>query len=425
MDPRPPAAPKPWPVYLILLLGFMAGGVSERYFRWVPGTSGYQPAGLGHTFDTFWEAWDLVDKFYVDRSAVQPVRMTRGAIAGMLDSLGDARHTTYLTPEAYQQLQSDIKGQYGGIGARMTVRNRQPTVMNTIAGSPAADKLKAGDVFVRVDGKDVSGMDLLKTVELVQGPPGSVVRLRVLRKGKPVDVSIARAKIDLPEVTGRMLPRLRPKDPRIAQVAIAGFGGKADEQLRAVLKDVRRQGARGLVLDLRANPGGLRDQAVAVTSEFLKGGVVFIEKDAQGNEKQVEVIAGGVATDVPLSVLIDEGSASSAEIFAGAIQDHKRGKLVGTRTIGTGTVLGTFELKDHSAILLAVAEWLTPDGRQIWHKGIEPDIQVTLPQGATVLRPESDEHLDAETLAKSTDKQLLKALEVLTKQMGAAAAPAK
>jgi len=425
MEPRPSAAPRPWPLYLILLLGFFAGGVAERYFRWLPGSSGYAPARLGHTFDIFWEAWNLVDDHYVDRSAVEPERMTRGAIAGMLNSLGDAGHTTYLTPEAFQRLQEDIKGEYGGIGARMTVRNRQPTVMSTIAGTPAAAKLKAGDVIVGVDGHDVAGLDLRRIVEMVQGPPGSVVRLRILRKGKPLTVSIARARIDVPEVTGRLLPRLQPGDAPVAQVAIANFGEKADGQLRRILQDVRAQGARGLVLDLRGNPGGLREQAVALTSDFLTGGLVFVEKNAKGEEKPWAVAPGGVATDIPVCVLIDEGTASSAEIFAGAMQDHKRGKLVGTRTFGTGTVLRTFELKDHSAVLLAVAEWFTPAGRQIWHKGIQPDITVSLPQGATILRPDSEEHLDARTLAKSTDKQLLKALELLNKQMSAGAGPAR
>jgi carboxyl-terminal processing protease len=169
----------------------------------------------------------------------------------------------------------------------------------------------------------------------------------------------------------------------------------------------------GLLIDQRGNPGGLREQAIAVTSEFLKEGNVFLEQDLHGVQTPVPVKAGGIVTDLPVCVLIDEGTASSAEIFAGAIQDQHRGKLVGTRTFGTGTVLQPFELEDGSAVLLAVSQWLTPSGRKIWHQGITPDIEVTLPDGVGALLPEAAGNLDAATLARSEDRQLLRAIEVL------------
>jgi carboxyl-terminal processing protease len=156
---------------------------------------------------------------------------------------------------------------------------------------------------------------------------------------------------------------------------------------------------------------------VAVTSEFLKDGNVFIEQDAEGRRTEVPVQPGGHAVDIPLVVLIDEGTASSGEILAGAIQDHGRGKLVGTRTFGTGTVLQPFPLSDGSAVLLAVTEWLTPNGRQIWHTGISPDVEVALPEGVSILLPETETDLDADALAKSEDAQLLKALSLLKEQI--------
>src|SRR5262249_53324406 len=149
------------------------------------------------------------------------------------------------------------------------------------------------------------------------------------------------------------------------------------------------------------SPGGLKEQAVLVASEFLKGGNVLLERDAEGQQTPVAVKPGGVARDLPLVVLIDEGTASAAEILAGALQDHKRAKLVGTRTFGTGTVLEPFNLSDGSAVLLAVAEWLTPAGRQIWHKGISPDVEVALPAEATALLPEMEAGLNAAALARS------------------------
>jgi carboxyl-terminal processing protease len=196
------------------------------------------------------------------------------------------------------------------------------------------------------------------------------------------------------------------------------ISSRSEPELRAALDEIRDKGARGLILDLRGNPGGLKEQAVAVTSEFLpEGKVIFIQQDARGRQEKVLAKGGGKATDIPLVVLIDAGTASSAEILAGAIQDHQRGRLVGTRTFGTGTVLRPYELSDGSAVLLAQYQWLTPNGRKIWHQGIEPDVKVALPEGASILLPEAAAGLDAEALAKSEDKQLLKALEVLQEKL--------
>jgi carboxyl-terminal processing protease len=204
----------------------------------------------------------------------------------------------------------------------------------------------------------------------------------------------------------------------VAHVAIYDFGVHADDQLRGAVKDARASGARGLLVDVRADPGGLKDQAVAVTSEFLKDGNVFIERDAQGHETAIPVHPGGVATDIPTVVLIDKGTASSAEIFAGALQDYGRAKLVGMTTFGTGTVLKSFSLSDGSAVLLAVIEWLTPKERQIWHHGVVPDKEVALPEGAPLLLPDDEPNLDAKTLEQAEDKQLLAGLKILEEEMG-------
>jgi carboxyl-terminal processing protease len=389
-----------------LLLAAFAVGVLLDRSGLLPGSP--VPRGLGSTFA---EAWRLVERRYVDRSAVQPARMTDGAIEGMLASLGDVGHTTYVTREELKELQQGLKGELEGIGARVTLRDHQPTIMDTVPNSPArAANLQPGDVILDVNGKSVANLPLQRVVEMVRGPAGTEVRLRLRRKGqaKPIDITIKRAKVDVPEVAWHLLPGVP-----IAHVAIHNFGNHADEQLKTAIKEAQQQGATKLILDVRGNPGGLKDQAVAVTSEFLTSGNVFIMKDAQGQETPVAVKPGGIAPDIPVCVLIDEGTASSAEILAGALQDHHRAKLVGTHTFGTGTVLEPFPLSDGSAVLLAVAEWLTPNGRSFWHKGIPPDIVVPLPPDATVLLPEAEGNLDASALKNSTDKQLLKAIEVL------------
>jgi carboxyl-terminal processing protease len=400
-------------VFLLVVTAFLAGGMAER-FGWLPGGAG-EPPGLTQTFRPFWEAWRLTEDYYVDREAVQPVRMTRGAIRGMLASLGDVGHTGYLSPEELRELQAGLKGEFEGVGAHMTIRKKRPTVMDVIPNSPAqAAGLKAGDVFVEVNGKPVSDLPLEKIVQMVRGPAGTSVKLRVLREGHagPLDLTIQRGKVEVPSVSWRRLPG----EP-VAHLAIHSFGLHTDKELKEAVKALRAQSLRGVVIDVRGNPGGLKDQAVAVTSQFLKEGNVFIEQDARGRQTPVSVHKGGVATDLPLVVLTDEGTASSAEIFAGAIQDHARGKLVGTRTFGTGTVLEPFRLSDGGALMLAIAQWLTPKGRKIWHHGITPDFAVELPEGTIPLLPETEGDLTAEALHQSQDRQLLKALAVLKEQL--------
>jgi carboxyl-terminal processing protease len=400
---------------LFLLVAFALGVQVERH-GWLPGGRGEEPPEARQTFRPFWETWRLVHKYYVDRESVNDERMTQGAILGMLATLGDLGHTTYLTKDEVERLQANLKGELEGIGASITLRKQRPTIVYTIPKSPArAAGLKPGDVLLQVDGQDVQTLSLQQIVQRVRGPAGSEVHLKVLRgdPGTPVELGIKRAKVDVPDVAWQMLPGVP-----MAQIAIRNFGERTDEQLRSALEQSQKQGAKGIILDVRGNPGGLKEQAVKVTSEFLKPGeTVFIQKDAKGEEKPVPAEKDGVAPDIPLVVLIDEGTASSAEILAGAIQDYERGKLIGARTFGTGTVLGEFQLSDGSAVLLAISQWLTPKGRQIWHKGISPDIEVPLPAGKSIVLPEAGEKMTTEELRKSEDAQLLRAIDVLKKEL--------
>lgn len=398
--------------FVCLVIGIGAGIALDRSGL-LSGPSTSPPSQLGHTFDPFWQAWNLVEEHYVDREAVQPKRMTEGAISGMLATLGDVGHTTYVTADEYRQLESGLRGQLEGIGARMTIRKGRPIIVQVLAHSPArASGLKAGDALLEVDGKPVGNLSLQQIVERVRGPAGTTVRLRVMPVGatSPTDLEIPRARVEVPDISWQMLPGVP-----FAHLVIQDFGKETDAQLRDILEQARMRGAQKVIVDVRGNRGGLKEQAVAVTSEFLDGGVVFIEQDATGARKEVPVTSGGRATAIPLCVLIDEGTASSAEIFAGAIQDYHRAKLVGATTFGTGTVLQPFRLLDGSAVLLAVAEWLTPKGRQIWHHGISPDIPVAMPEDATAILPDDEKPLDAATLAHSGDKQLLAAIELLRK----------
>jgi carboxyl-terminal processing protease len=396
----------------ILFLFVFGAGLLIGRSGWLPGSARLEPRELRETFAPFWEAWQLVEKLYVDRNAVQPVRMMRGALDGMLDSLGDVGHTTYLPPEEVKRLEESLKGQMEGIGARVSLRKGRPTIVQTLPKSPArAAELKPGDVIAAVDSKPTAGLSLQRVVEQVRGPAGTSVRLSILRDGKTLEVNVPRGHVDVPDVSWQMVA-----GAPVVHLALQEFGKSADAELRKSLTAARDRGARGLILDVRANPGGLKEQAVAVSSEFLKEGDVFIQVDAAGHRQQIKVKPDGVATDLPMVCLIDQGTASSAEILAGALQDHRRAKLVGNTTFGTGTVLGEFRLSDGSAVLLAVAQWLMPNGREIWHKGISPDVEVSLPEGAAIELPDSGGG-EEEDLSHSEDKQLLKALEILKEQL--------
>jgi carboxyl-terminal processing protease len=410
------AGRRPYPLFLLLLAAFAAGALADRAGL-IPTLSWRQPPGTAQTFAPFWEAWKVVHEEYVERKDLDDKVLAEGAIRGMVNALGDEGHTTYLTPEEWQNMQSSLQGELEGIGATIGLRKRRLTIMNTLPDSPARKAgLRAGDVLLKVDGKDVADLSLEQIVQDVRGPANTKVRLTIQRKGAsaPLDFTLTRARVTIPAVTWHLLP-----GAPLAHIALHEFSDQADGHLKEALAQARKQGAKGLIVDVRNNPGGLAEQAVAVTSEFLKPpDIVFIEQDAHGHRKDILVSSkGGAAGDLPVVVLIDEGTASSAEIFAGALQDYGRARLVGTRTYGTGTVLQDFPLIDGSALLLAVDEWLTPKGRRIWHEGITPDVVVEMPADAPLLEPGEEADLTAAGLAHTEDKQLLKAYEMLCKEI--------
>jgi carboxyl-terminal processing protease len=351
------------------------------------------------------DAWGLTRAKYVDKSATEPRKLAYGSIAGMIDSLGDTGHSTFLTPDEVKQMNQEEQGTLQGIGIEVQEKNGEVVIVAPIDGSPAQKAgLRSGDVIVAVNGETISTVS--DAVKLILGPAGTKVTLTVQdATAASRDVTIVRAVITLISVTWRQLP-----GSSIAHLRIATFDKGATSQLDAALAQIKAQGAAGIILDLRDNPGGLLDEATGVASRFLTSGNVLIERDADGKTTPVPVEHGGSATDLPMVVLINEGTASAAEIVSGALQDADRAKLVGETTFGTGTVLNEFSLSDGSALLLAIQEWLTPSGKTIWHKGLTPDQVVPLPSGVAPLFPESEKDLTAAQLQSSGDQQLLTAM---------------
>jgi carboxyl-terminal processing protease len=399
-------------VFFIFGLGTIVGLIIGCQFLSALTPSGRIPADATGDFQLIAEAWNTIQKSYVDRRAVKPRQMTYGAIGGMIGSLGDTGHSRFLTPEMVKQERNFSKGQLEGIGAEVRMKNNQLVIVAPLDGSPAAKAaLRPGDIILKVNGEEVSGLPLEQAVTRILGPPGIPVKLTILNPGtgQSRDLELVRARIMLRSVTWHLLP-----GTPVAHVRIADFSKNVNHDLQEVLRNIREKGASSLILDLRNNPGGLLEEAVGVTSQFVAGGNVLLEKDASGKVTPVPVKGGGLATDIPMIVLVNGGTASAPEIVAGALQDFGRAKILGEKTFGTGTVLERFSLSDGSAVLLAVQEWLTPQGRDIWHRGIVPDVIVPLPAEATPLFPGAEKRLTPAELWDTKDIQLLRGLEMIS-----------
>ncbi len=404
-----------WVPALILLalgIGLVAGVVLDRQVlaALVP-PRGTIPADAVAEFRLMAEAWNTIHQVYVDRAAEQPRRLAYGAISGMVDALGDTGHSRFLTPEMAQAEENFTQGQFQGIGAEVQMKDGHVVIVAPIDGSPAQRAgLRPGDIILKVNGDDMTGLSLDQVVGRVMGPAGTAVTLTILdpSSGGTRDVTLVRARITLHNVTWQQLP-----GTTVAHVHVTAFSQGVTQDLQQALTEIQQQGLTGVILDLRDDPGGLLDEAVGTASQFLSSGNVLLEKNAQGQVTSVPVQPGGLALHLPLVVLINQGTASAAEIVAGALQDAHRATLVGETTFGTGTVLNEFHLSDGSVLLLATEEWLTPDGRVIWHQGISPDVAVSLPSTTAPLFPEAERGITPAQVQASGDEQLLRALELL------------
>ncbi|MGH8738558.1 MAG: S41 family peptidase [Burkholderiales bacterium] len=391
----------------LILYAMTAGVILEQQVLADFGT----PAKARLDFGLMAQAENLIEQHYVERSAIQPRRMTYAAIAGMVDSLGDIGHSAFLNPQMVRESKEELQGRFPGIGAEVRMRDKQVVVVAPLDGSPAQKAgLRAGDVIFRVNGRDVAGQTLRQVVRSIRGPAGTKVVLAIRDPGTEHarSVELVRAVIHQQRVRWHLVP-----GTRIADLRIAAFSEGTAKSLSGAIQELRAAGAKAVVLDLRDNPGGLLAQAVAVASEFLPGGNVLLEKDSRGKLQPVPVKAGQNRLQLPMVVLVNAGTASAAEIVSGALQDAKRAEVVGQKTFGTGTVLEEFGLPGGSALMLAIREWLTPDGHTIWHKGIEPDIKVALAAGVAPVFPQALAALNPARLAASRDAQLLKALALL------------
>jgi len=326
------------------------------------------------SLETFANIINIVQKHYVEEVSTE--KLIQGAIDGMMASLDP--HSAYLTPDLYKELQVDTRGSFGGLGIEITVKDDILTIISPIEDTPADRAgIKAGDQILKIDGEITKGMSLMKAVSLMRGPKGSSVNLTLRRESKPepFEVKITREIIRVKSVKDAKLFENRYGYVRVAQFQ----EGTSRELADAVNKlDDRAHGnMEGLILDLRHNPGGLLNEAVKVSDLFLDAGLIVYTEGRGENQKQRFLAHNdGTEKNRPMVVLVDEGSASASEIVAGALQDHKRAVLVGTKTFGKGSVQTILPLDQDSALRLTTAKYYTPSGRSIQAKGIEPDVMV-------------------------------------------------
>ncbi|MBI3162876.1 MAG: S41 family peptidase [Chloroflexi bacterium] len=384
-------------VAIVLVLGSFAGGfISGQLvpFAGIPGIPGLQaptpaapptadanqqqstPEELQSLFAPFWEAWNLVHNNFVDQP-VDDVALMRGAISGMMEALGD-KHSTYMDPDNYEQATSSLEGEYEGIGAYVDTSTDYLTITSPMPGSPAERAgLLSGDQVVAIDGEDMTGVPAEVARTKVIGPAGTTVHLTIFREGDEnlLEFDIVREKITIKSASGKML------ENDIAYVQVTTFGAKTTSELLATLEELMAQNPKGIILDLRNNGGGYLQTSVEVVSQFVGDGVVLYEQYGDGSRKTYDVISGGLATDtdIPMVVLINEGSASASEIVAGALQDHERAKLVGMISYGKGSVQNWIPLSnENGAVRITIARWLTPLEHTIHEIGLTPDVVVPM-----------------------------------------------
>lgn len=353
-------------------------------------------------FKLFWDTWNLVSEKYVDKKAIDPQKMYYGAIQGMVAAVGDP-YTVFLPPDAQKATQEQLGGSFSGVGIELGYdKDNHLVVIAPLDGTPAKEAgIQAGDIIVQINGKDTSGVTLPDAVNLIRGPLGSKVTLEIYRTGDSSTKTLDLLRQTIVVKSVNYSAKKTPQGKNVAYIKLSQFGERTEDEWQQAVASALAAAPDGVVLDLRNNPGGYLDAAVFIGSEFLPiGDNVVLQENSAGQRQPYPVNRTGKLLNLPLVVLINKGSASASEIVSGAIQDYKRGKLVGTQSFGKGTIQETQDLAGGTGIHITTAKWLTPTGRWIHHIGLTPDVAIEATASADPTK----------------DNQLDKALQVLDSQ---------
>jgi carboxyl-terminal processing protease len=363
-------------------------------------------------YDVLQQTWDLIQNDYVALDQVNEADLMYGAASGMVNALGDTGHSRFLNPKEAERFNASSEGEFVGIGIQLDFTTGQPVVAFPLDGSPAEKAgIRAKDIIIEVDGTSTEGLTQEQVQDLLLGKEGDPVSLKILRPstGETLDFTIVRQKIEVNAVTYAMLP------DNVALIRLSQFSTGVTNEMKAAIRAVKRAGATSIILDLRDNGGGLVFEAIGVASQFIpEGKTIYMYQEKGQDPRPVKTVPGGLATDIPMVTLINHGSASAAEITAGALSDNGRSPLIGETTFGTGTVLTPYNLDNGSIVLLGTALWLEPDGEQIWKHGVAPDDEVSLPADADQIRPSVGGEISSSELQASTDSQLKAAYQKIT-----------
>jgi len=420
-------------IVVIVIITFLVGyyaGITNIAFEWghfQPDilVSSKEPPPSDQYMNTtlMWNVLDKIETLYYDKSAINANNLLNGAITGMVNSLGDP-YTIYLPPQQNSNFQQGLAGQFDGIGAELAMKGKSVIVVAPIVGSPASKAgIKAGDTIISVNGKSISGIDLTTIVNEIRGPKGTTVTLTVEHSGSsiPVNIPIVRNVITVKSLASwtRKVSEIQginhnadglsqAANDKIIYIRLSEFGGNTNSEWQQLAGSISKQvktdkSIKGIVLDLRDNPGGYLTDAIYIISEFVKSGTAVMQEDSNGQKTAYPVSGKGLLTNVPVVVLIDKGSASAAEIVSGGLRDNNRAVLVGENSFGKGIIEEEFDLGGGAGLHVTVAKWLTPDGTWVGNgkdgKGLTPDYIVPL-------NPKDPTH----------DTQLEKAVEVLVSE---------
>ncbi|GCE03283.1 S41 family peptidase [Dictyobacter aurantiacus] len=402
----------------LVVVAFLGGWFGHQYF----GEAYFNQNNPSQSYEAlFQQAWNKVDQNYVDRKSIDYKKMSYAAINAMIATLGDKGHTRFMDPQAAQAENQQLSGKFTGVGIYLSQDKTSGKLIVTapIPGSPAEKAgIKHGDVIIAVNGKSTAGKDTAGVSSMIQGKVGTNVTITVQRAGEaqPRTFQLTRSEINVPNVIMHYIP-----ETHTAHIQVVQFADGVSGQVKDQLAKAKSMGATNIILDLRDNPGGFLNEAVNMTSLFVKSGHVLLQQDSSGKRVPIDVTGNTVDTTSPMVVLVNGNSASAAEIVSGSLKENGRATVIGERTYGTGTVLQPFNLADGSQLLIGTQEWLTPQGHFIRNSpdkhdgGITPNIEVKLPATGTILTPndENQGNLNAQQILKSKDTQLIKAIQYL------------
>ena len=395
-------------IMLIFLVVFLSAGITT--FALAFGDEKAVTVGAERNeFSKLYTAYDTLKNSYFED--VEQEDLINGAINGMVQALDDP-YSDYMDTKEAKNFHESISSSFEGIGAEIQELDGFIQIVSPIKESPAEKAgLRPNDKVISVDGKSIQGMSATEAVLLIRGEKGSTVTLTIERLGmvEPMDVSIVRDTIPIETVYGEMIEG----EEGIAKVQLTSFSENTTKELINTLNELESQGMKGLVLDLRQNPGGLLDQAIAIASLFLPDNEMILQiEDREGNRQEIKSSSSHSNPDVPLVVIVDKGSASASEILAGAFKESGNITLVGEKTFGKGTVQRAQDFKDGSNLKFTTEKWLTPKGNWIHKKGITPDVEVALPDYAslTLINPESELKLSTSSTEVQTAQKMLKVI---------------